>query len=290
MRIRSLGILVIILPLALFAAGQNWLEEMTFEEWPEKQAEKLLEKSSWTKTYASPAHQNEAAELKALAEDLLIPIRNDPDCPKCTSEENLEVLRLPSSDKSPPTVNLDSGVPEGWEAADMRTATAVGRSANPIIYFRAHWLSARPVRMAFANRALRLNRRLDPAKLRRYAGRQFKDAVVSLTLDGNRDAGSILPGYTFAMQQLYMAKVDRHTRLLTKSGKEVKLQGFIPSQGDGTGAKFIFPRKLPDGRPLLESGDKEVRFQTRLPMGRRNIRLNLKFKIEDMYFKGKLEY
>ena len=67
------------------------------------------------------------------------------------------------------------------------------------------------------------------------------------------------------------------------------------------GPSFYFPRKLPDGSPLVVLGDKEVRFETQIqlfdilpqqswtPRQSRTDRVHGRFKLQKMIFEGKLE-
>jgi len=229
----------ILLAFSLGAAAKKWYDEKPFENWSEKEVEKLLEKSPWTQT-------------------------------------------------------LSYSPPSGGRAS-VSKRTGLGRGAStgarrPMIYFRAHWLSSPPVRMAFARRALLLDPESDIERLRQFAEREWDQAVVSVTVDANDDGRQMLRGYMAALQRLEPDQVLPLTTLVTKSGKEISPLEYRAPQGDGTGAKFVFPRTLEDGRPLLEPGDREVKFLTQFKIGDNTVKLNLKFKTKDMIFKETLAY
>ncbi len=48
---------------------------------------------------------------------------------------------------------------------------------------------------------------------------------------------------------------------------------------------YYFPRNLPDGKPLVAPGDKELRFETLID--KRQVKI--KFDLGKMRYKGKLE-
>ena len=54
---------------------------------------------------------------------------------------------------------------------------------------------------------------------------------------------------------------------------------------DGLGAKFIFER-IVDERPFLNRESGEVRFVSEIA----DVSLNIRFKVADMMYDGKLEY
>jgi hypothetical protein len=84
--------------------------------------------------------------------------------------------------------------------------------------------------------------------------------------------------------KLRTSRLKVSASLTTKTGKKVYLSHYEPPGQDGLGAKFFFPKKLPDGTPLATATDKEIRFVA--PIGNR---IFLNFKIEDMIFQGRLE-
>jgi len=76
------------------------------------------------------------------------------------------------------------------------------------------------------------------------------------------------------------------TYLENKDGKRVFLQEYIAPINDGMGAKFVFPRTV-DEKPFINSESGYLRFYAEMA---KNIKLNMRFKISDMMYEGKLEY
>jgi hypothetical protein len=89
-----------------------------------------------------------------------------------------------------------------------------------------------------------------------------------------------------AFSAIDSSKLIANTSLETDSGKRIKIFRYEPPGTDRLGAKFFFKRKLPDGSPFITSGDKELRFETRL----NDRKLKLKFDLRKMIYKGKLEF
>jgi hypothetical protein len=81
------------------------------------------------------------------------------------------------------------------------------------------------------------------------------------------------------------AKLLKDTTLSTDNAKHVKLFRYEPPGTDGLGAKFYFPRTLPNGVSLVTSNDRELVFETRI--NRKKIRA--RFDLRKMISRGKLE-
>jgi len=64
------------------------------------------------------------------------------------------------------------------------------------------------------------------------------------------------------------------------------LADYRPPGPDGMGAKFVFMRTL-EGQPFLNADSDNVRFFAQLSD---KIKLNVKYKVSDMLYEGKLEY
>ena len=71
-----------------------------------------------------------------------------------------------------------------------------------------------------------------------------------------------------------------------KDGKRLVLADYRPPGPDGMGAKFVFMRKL-EGQPFLTAESDNVRFFAQL---NEKMKLNVKYKVSDMMYDGKLEY
>ncbi|HEV2664599.1 MAG TPA: hypothetical protein VG324_06800, partial [Blastocatellia bacterium] len=64
------------------------------------------------------------------------------------------------------------------------------------------------------------------------------------------------------------------------------LEQYMAPINDGMGAKFVFPRKL-DNELFVNEQSGFLRFYSE--MGK-NLKLNMRFKISDMMYEGRLEY
>jgi len=83
--------------------------------------------------------------------------------------------------------------------------------------------------------------------------------------------------------RLRFSDLVRDTNLSTDSGERVSPARFVPR--DRAGAKFYFPRILPDGSALISKAHKELRFETRIG----DQRLKVRFDLRKMVYKGRLE-
>ncbi len=160
-------------------------------------------------------------------------------------------------------------------------------------FLRFQWFSARPMRMALARMALAANSQIDRQGLNQFATEAMPDAVIALVLDSNPPGSRMLRIIQRSLQEMTFEQASEETFLQTR-GQKVPLKDYRPPEGDGTGAKFIFPRTLDDGKPLLDPAGKDVRFQAHLRIasrgGNESLRVRLKYKFKDMQFKGQLEY
>jgi hypothetical protein len=99
-------------------------------------------------------------------------------------------------------------------------------------------------------------------KYRDFIDRDYDEIVVALTLDSVPVGASTLLDVQNQLEKLSTPQLANETYLATDSGKKVYLKKYIPPTPDGTGAKFVFPKWLPDGRPFLTAEDGQVKFQT----------------------------
>lgn len=176
--------------------------------------------------------------------------------------------------------------------AAMRQIGANEGRGQATVFFRVRWFSARPVRMAMARQALALNPQLKVEQLSDFALSPSEQVIVAVVLDGNDAALRSIRGYQSALQRLDTETVLPLVTLQTKADKEIHPVAYQPPDPERqSSAKFVFPRALADGRPLLEPADKEARFRFTFEAGRNDkVRIDAKFKLEDMLFQGELEY
>lgn len=60
----------------------------------------------------------------------------------------------------------------------------------------------------------------------------------------------------------------------------------VAASADGMGAKFLFPRALKD-EPFVTPQSGYLRFYAEMD---KNIKLNMRFKVSELMYDGKLEY
>ena len=141
-----------------------------------------------------------------------------------------------------------------------RQAEDVGQEQT--VNLRIRLFSAPPIRQAHAVAAAGG----DPSRLaawQAFATRSFDDEIVISCEPTGHPAGSlVLAVVRTRLAEMGVAEIRDDTFLITDSGRKVSLKEYIPPTPDGTGAKFIFPRHLPDGSPLIEADDRRLSFHT----------------------------
>ena len=81
--------------------------------------------------------------------------------------------------------------------------------------------------------------------------------------------------------------LKQSTFLICQGAGRVELLEYYPPSSDGTGAKFVFPRTV-NGKPALDPGDREARFEFYVPPIDQKVLMN--FKVSKMTYKDKLAY
>ncbi|HLF84354.1 MAG TPA: hypothetical protein VI837_09290 [Blastocatellia bacterium] len=157
--------------------------------------------------------------------------------------------------------------------------------------FRIRFLSATPVRQAFS-RIIELKQKEAmsdqlAAQLKAFVTPGgFPDfVVISVNVD-SREQRAQLQQATVLLQTRTTAELKNNTYLLVKGGQRVFIQEFQTPKRDGLGAKFIFPRMV-EGKPYITEASGEVQFYSELS---KDYTLNMRFKVKEMMFDGKLEY
>jgi hypothetical protein len=87
------------------------------------------------------------------------------------------------------------------------------------------------------------------------------------------------------LASLELSDLVKATLLSTKNGEKTPLVRYEQPAGDNLGAKFYFPRLLPDGHPFVTLKDEELRFETRVG-GKKIV---AKFDLKKLIYQGKLE-
>lgn len=167
------------------------------------------------------------------------------------------------------------------EAPDMRPSR--------VVRYRARFLSAKPVRGAYAK--IVMLKKGDTAdeglttQLQEFVNRDFGDYVVVAVTPEAADqklVGPMIQFLTTATADAFKEKVY----LERKDGKKLMLADYRPPGPDGMGAKFVFMRTL-EGQPFLTAESDNVRFFAQFS---EKLKLNVRYKVADMMYDGKLEY
>ena len=218
-----------------------------WQEWSRKDAETILNDSSWGKTQ----------------------IETD------TSEMMFRPQAAPN-------------VRTGESNADPRRDERGGATNQATdIKYRIRFLSAKPIRQAFA-RMIALDQQTEDPKVKKYMDdfveRKFDRWIaVSVGFESRdqRFSGKAIQAFASATT----GSLKNNTYLERKDGKRLYLQIYQAPSADGLGAKFIFER-IVDERPFLNTESGEVRFVSEIA----NVNLNVRFKVAEMMYDGKLEY
>ncbi|HKP72012.1 MAG TPA: hypothetical protein VJT82_03675, partial [Pyrinomonadaceae bacterium] len=145
--------------------------------------------------------------------------------------------------------------------------------------------SAKPIRQAIA-RQLALKEGSFTAQMRAFVeGSSESRVVVAVTFEttDQRFGGKVMQAFNSANTGV----LKNNTYLERKDGVRVFLREYVSPQQNTLGAAmFVFPRLVGE-RPLLEADSGEVRFVSEFE---KNVKLNMKYKVADMIYDGKLEY
>ncbi len=243
---KSLSIVLLVAVVMSTSNAQKKLKP--WQEWSRKDAESILNDSSWGKT-----------QTETDISEMMFRRQAAPD-PK-TGASNADPLR-----------------DERGGATNQATT----------VRFRIRFLSAKPIRQAFA-RIIALDQPTEDSKVKVYMNdfveRNFdKWIAVSVGVE-SRDQRFTVPVLR-AFATATTASLKNYTYLERKSdGKRLYLNMYQPPSPDGLGAKFIFERMV-DERPFLNSESGEVRFVSEVV----KTKLDSRFRVSEMMYDGKLEY
>jgi len=145
-----------------------------------------------------------------------------------------------------------------------------------------------PVRQAFARMIFLSQPKVDNqllTQLQAFVNRDFSPFIViavEVESSDSRFSGPIkqILNSTTAGVLKNKAYIER------PDGKRLFLIDYKPPIEDGLGAKFIFPRQV-NGEPFLTADSETVRFVAEF---NESFKLNMRFKLADMVYQGKLEY
>ena len=159
------------------------------------------------------------------------------------------------------------------------------------INFRIRFLSATPIRQALSRSIeLRQKGEMDgqlAARLKAFAEPGgFPDyIVIAVTVDAREQKGQLQQADAL-LQTRTTAELKNNTYLAVKGGQRVFIEEFQQPKRDGLGAKFLFPRMI-NGKPTISEETGEVKFYSELS---KDYTLNMRFKVKDMMYDGKLDY
>ena len=157
------------------------------------------------------------------------------------------------------------------------------------VNIRIRFLSAKPTRQAISHLMELTNRdKISPQlaeRLKAFAAADFPDYIVVTVTSESDKASRLLQQTQASFYKLTTAELKNNTYLLC-GGERVFIKEYQPPGNDGLGARYIFPRVVV-GKPFItpESGD--VLFHSE-PLGATV--LNMRYKVKDMMYEGKLEY
>ena len=247
---RFLAALLLLLALITVAAQDKG---KAWSEWSKKDAEKILTESPWAQTQIDT--------------------------------DTSQMFYTPTSDPrlgGRTTSTTDSRIAEG------ATNQAVS------IKFHVRFFSARPIRQALV-RLMEIQQKPSAEvaqRLTNFAEVQSKDSIiVTVNVESNdqRFTGPIMQAFNSAAT----GTLKNESYLERSDGKRIFLEEYVPPGKDGFGARFIFLRDL-DGNPFITTGTSEVRFVAQFPRAKsadpNGLKIDRRFKIADMMYKGELEY
>lgn len=157
------------------------------------------------------------------------------------------------------------------------------------VNIRIRFLSAKPVRQAISRlmeikNGEKISAQL-AAQLKGFAAADFPDYIVITVMSESEKASGLLQQTQAAFYKLTTNELKNNTYLLA-AGRRVFIKEYQPPGKDGLGARYIFPR-LVDGKPFITPETGDVLFRSE-PAG--YVVLNMRYKVKDMMFNGKLEY
>jgi hypothetical protein len=244
---KKLSLSILLLAAVITNSSHAQKKAKPWQEWSRKEAEAILNDSSWGKT-----------QIDTDTSELFFRPQAAPN-PR-TGESNADPLR----DERGGATN---------QATEVR--------------YRIRFLSAKPIRQAFA-RLIALDQPAEDPNVKVYMNdfveRKF-DKWIAVTVGfesrDQRFSGKAIQAFASATT----GSLKNNTYLERKDGKRLYLHIYQAPSADGLGAKFIFER-IVDERPFLNTESGEVRFVSEIAA----VNLNIRFKVGEMMYDGKLEY
>jgi hypothetical protein len=186
------------------------------------------------------------------------------------------------------------GTGEAFETMGQRASQTVQGQTEARYSFTARLMSSLALRQAYV-RWLELRNNYDempPERQQEFDSKVnsllqadvSQEIVLALSYQSNmpvtqRDLARFFDSAT-------AATLNQSSYLYGPRGR-VDLLKYFPANGEATGARFIFPRMV-NGQPVLQPGDKEMRFELYVPPLGQVVRVA--FDARKMIFQGKLDY
>jgi hypothetical protein len=254
--LRFLTGLAVLLALISAAAVTAQKHGSTWMELPTKAAEKTLNESPWSHTQVDT--------------------------------DVSELFYSPTRQGSASPGRSTSGSSSNQQSINNRRADQGAVNTAVSIKYRISFLSARPVREAFAKMVLSSQHQNDDklvTRLQSFVDRDFSPyIVIAVSVEANdaRFLGPIMQ----AINSATTGTLKNRAYLERQDGKRLFLINYLAPIQDGLGAKFVFPR-TEKGEFFLTSKSDSVRFVAEF---NDSFKLNMRFKVSDMMFDDKLEY
>ena len=168
--------------------------------------------------------------------------------------------------------------------------TTSGDYSAHYLNIRIRLLSAKPVRQAFS-RLIELMQKnaMNPqlnAQLKAFATQELPDYIIVVVDADAKETKNELREFRSLLDTRTIADLKNGTYLSGTGGERVYVAEYQPPKKDNLGAKFIFPRLL-NGKPFITPDGDEIHFYSRLS---RKYILNMRYRIKDLMYNGKLEY
>src|SRR5215475_3474206 len=219
-------------------------------EWSEKDVLKMLNDSAWGQTQ--------------------------------TDTNTSEMFYSPTSQNRNPIGNRPLDNPGGSDTNDRSSQGALNQATS--VNYRIRLLTSKPIRQALARRAQIQNPQL-AEQLKAFAEQQT-DKYIVVAVDYDSKDGRFSGPAMQIFNSANTGTLKNSTYLEIKDGKRLFLDQYIAPINDGMGAKFVFPRTL-NNELFVNEQSGFLRFYSEMA---KSLKLNMRFKITDMMYDGKLEY
>jgi len=248
---RKYSIAALMMVLFMAGAASAQKPQKPWGEWTQKEAQKILDDSAWGHTQ--------------------------------TETDTSQMFFSPTSDPTRPGTRSTSN-------DSSRLSQGATNQAVPL-NFRIRFFTAKPIRQAFARtialKQATVTKQLTD-QLTAWSDQHTDDwIIVAVAYDSTdqRYTGPVMQAFGSATAET----IKNGTYLERKDGKRVFASDYQAPGADGAGAKFVFSRTL-NGQPFLNAESGEVRFFSEFQTAKPPFKIDMRFKVADMMFDGRLEY